>query len=81
MARTVIARPGWVAELLKVARSRYLSADDLADAMDVSPGTARVWAEEFLANGVFLTRPASTGRRGPQIATYALSPEWGGCAP
>ena len=67
-------------ELLKHARTEWVSRPALAKALGVKIDTANRWVAEFVANGLLVERMGTKPEAAPGSAPmeYRLAPEWGG---
>ena len=67
-------------ELLKRARTEWVTRPALAKALGVKIDTANRWVAEFVANGLLVERMGTKPEAAPGSAPmeYRLAPEWGG---
>lgn len=67
-------------ELLKHARTEWVTRPALAKALGVKIDTASRWVAEFVANGLLVERMGTKPEAAPGSAPmeYRLAPEWGG---
>ena len=66
-------------ELLKHARTEWVTRPALARELNVKVDTVNRWVAEFVANGVLFERMRKhEGQCGSAPMEYRLAPEWGG---
>ncbi len=66
-------------ELLKHARTEWVTRPALAKELNVKVDTVNRWVAEFVANGVLVERMRKhEGQCGSAPMEYRLAPEWGG---
>ena len=68
-------------ELLKHARTEWVTRPALAKSLEVKTDTVNRWVAEFVANGVLVERMQKhEGQCGPSPMEYGLAAVWGGHA-
>lgn len=67
-------------ELLKHARTEWVTRPAMAKSLGVRPDTVNRWVAEFVANGLLVERMGTKPEAAPGSAPmeYRLAPEWGG---
>jgi hypothetical protein len=79
--RTCRGRATVAVELLKHARTEWVTRQALAQALGVKPETVTKWVAEFVANGVLAERMRTPdGSCGSAPMEYGLAVVWGGHA-
>jgi len=69
---------GKVLAVMKESRAGWVSAKQLAAAIDGKPETAKKWADEMAAQGFLIDSKGPKPPKGPVPRVYRLAPEWGG---
>ena len=68
-------------ELFKVARSEWMTREEIAEHSGLNLNSVRRWVDEFTAHGILVQRerPRRGDGGGRGAAEFALAREWGGC--